>query len=109
MMKDEKDGPDKDGNHINGQEDEEGKEVAIISPSDAIVDPGTVVVKCLDAGITVGTVRTAGRTIELTGDTPLHSDISTINYNSLIEWSSEVVINVFVRRCCRVGVSRMMS
>ena len=100
MMQYEKDGPDKDGDHVDGQEDEEAEKVAIVPASDAVVDPWTVVVKGLDARVAVGTVGTAGRPIELTSHAPLHADLSTINFNSLIQWSSKIIVNVFVRRCC---------
>ena len=51
----------------------------VIIEADTVVDPGTVVVEYLYAVITDAAVRTAGRTIELTGDAPFHSDLDSTN------------------------------
>lgn len=100
MMQDKEDGPDEYGDHVDGQEDEEAEKVAIVAASDAIIDPRTVVVKRLHTRVAVGTVGAAGWPIELACDAPLHPNSGTINFNSLVQWSSKVIINVFVRRCC---------
>ena len=69
----------KDPDHVDGERDEEHEEVSVVPPSYAVVDPGTVVVEYLYAVITDAAVRTAGRTIELTGDAPFHSDLDSTN------------------------------
>ena len=69
----------KDPDHVDGERDEEHEEVSVVPPSYAVVDPGTVVVEYLYAVVTDAAVRTAGRTIELTGDTPFHSDLDRTN------------------------------
>ena len=69
----------KDPDHVDGERDEEHEEVSVIPPSYAVVDPGTVVVEYLYAVVTDAAVRTAWRTIELTRDTPFHSDLDRTN------------------------------
>jgi len=39
---------DKDGDHVNGEGHQKHEEVAIISTSNAVVHPGTVVIKCFN-------------------------------------------------------------
>ena len=70
---------DEDPNHVYGERYEEHEEVSVVPPSYAVVDPGTVVVEYLYAVVTDAAVRTAGWTIELTGDTPFHSDLDRTN------------------------------
>jgi hypothetical protein len=48
--------PNEGRDHVNGKEDEEAEKVSIVSSTNAIIDPRTVVVKGLDTSITVGTV-----------------------------------------------------
>lgn len=109
VVQDKEDRPDEYGDHIDGEEDEEAEEVAVVATADTVVDPRTVVIEGLDTSITVGAVGTAGRAVELTGHTPLHANLSTINFNSLIERCTKVVVNVFVRRCCHMSLGQDQS
>lgn len=88
---------DEDTSHVERQGDKEHEEVTIVPTSNAIVDPRTVVIEDLDAVVTYGTVRTAGRPVELAGYTPFHTYRDSINLYIPVEWSTEVIISVLVR------------
>lgn len=88
---------DKDADHVKGERDEEHEEVAVVSPTYAIVDPGAVVVKDLDAVVADRAVAAPGRPIELASDTPLHSHCDSVDLNVSIERSSKIIVPVFVR------------
>ena len=74
--------------------------MTVVAATDAVVDPRAVVVEGVDAGVAVGTMGAAWWSVELTRDAPLHADLSPVDLNSLVEWSSEVVVSIFVRRSC---------
>jgi len=98
MLEEEKDTPDKSGNHVDGQKDEKAEEMSVIPPSNAVVNPWTMVIKCFNTGITVGAVGASWRTIELTSITPFHPNLTCINFNSLVERSTKVIFGIFFRR-----------
>lgn len=56
--KDEAEG--ENSHHVNAQRQQEEEEVAVVPPSDAVVHPGTVVVKVLRGRVTVNTAHRAG-------------------------------------------------
>ena len=80
----------------------------------AIVDPGAVVVKDLDAVVADGAVAAPRRSIELTSDTPccgsvslssrdlardtpLHPHCDSVDLHVAVQRSSEIIVSVFVR------------
>ena len=65
----------KDTNHVKCQADQEHEEVSVVPPTNAIVDPGAVVVKYLNTIVTHTTVTTSRRSVELTCHTPLHTNL----------------------------------
>jgi len=88
---------DKDADHVKREGDEEHEEVAVVSPAYAIVDPGAVMVKDLNAVVANRTVAAPRRPIELAGDTPLHPHCDPVDLHIAVERSSKIIIPVFVR------------
>ena len=76
-MKDVNKTEHEDPDHVESEGDEEHEEVPVVPPPDAVVDPGAVMVKYLDAVITHTAVATSRGSVELTGHTPFHSDLTT--------------------------------
>ena len=76
-MKDMDETEDEDSDHVEGERDEEHEEVPIVPAPDAVVDPGTVVVKYLNAVITHTAVAAPRRSVELTSHAPFHPDLTT--------------------------------
>ena len=105
--------------HVNCEGDEEHEEVSVVPPSDTVVDPGTMVIEDLDAVVTDTAVRAARRSVELTSDTPLHTDLeqgqthsqplrlfsfthrNTVDLDISIKRSSEVIVPVLIRAGAR--------
>jgi hypothetical protein len=97
VIEDEDEAEDKDADHVKREGDEEHEEVAVVPPTYAIVDPGTVVVEDLDAVVADGAVAAARGTIKLAGDTPLHPHGDSVDLHVAVERGSEVIVPVFVR------------
>ena len=91
VIEDVDEAEDKDADHVKREGNEEHEEVAVVSPTwdisyncelpllkptYAIVDPGAVVVKDLDAVVADGAVAAPRRPIELTSDTPCCRPVS---------------------------------
>ena len=84
---------DKDTNHVKAQGYQKHEEVPVISPAcktkkddsendetvdeltNAVVDPWAVVIKDLNTVIANTAVTAPGRSVELAGDTPLHTNL----------------------------------
>ena len=62
---------------MKGEGDEEHKEVPIVPSPDAVIDPGAVVVKYLNAVITHAAVAAPWGSVELTSHAPLHPYLTT--------------------------------
>ena len=75
-MKDMNETEHEDPDHVKGEGDEEHEEVPVIPPPNAVVDPGAVVVKYLDAVVTHAAVAAPWRSVELTSHTPFHSHLT---------------------------------
>ena len=82
-MKDVDQTEHEDPDHVKSEGDEEHEEVAIISPPDAVIDPGAVVVKYLNAVITHAAVAAPWRSVELTSHAPLHPHLTTRRMHTL--------------------------
>ena len=78
------------------QRDEKHEKVAIVSATDAIVDPRTVVVKDLNTVVTDWTVGASGWPVELAGDAPFHAYRDPIDFHISVERRSKVIFAVFV-------------
>ena len=83
-MKDMDETEHEDPDHVEGEGDEEHEEVPIVPPPDAVVDPGAVVVKYLNAVITHTTVAAPRRSVELTSHAPFHPDLTTQSMHKFI-------------------------
>ena len=59
-----------------------------------------LILSYLDTFITDGAVRATRRPVELASDTPLHPHCHTIDIHVLVKRSSEIVVFVFIWRCC---------
>ena len=133
VIEDVDEAEDKDADHVKREGNEEHEEVAVVSPTwdiscncellllkptYAIVDPGAVVVKDLDAVVADGTVTAPRRPIELTSDTPccrsvslsardlardtpLHPHCDSVDLHVAVQRSSEIIVSVFVRTGAR--------
>ena len=135
VIEDVDEAEDKDADHVKREGNEEHEEVAVVSPTwdisfsyncellqlkptYAIVDPGAVVVKDLDAVVADGTVAAPRRPIELTSDTPccrsvslsardlardtpLHPHCDSVDLHVAVQRSSEIIVSVFVRTGAR--------
>jgi len=97
VVEDEDQAEDEDADHVKREGDQKHEEVAIIPPTYAIVDPGTVVVKDLDAVVADGAVAAPRRPIELARDTPLHPHCDSVDLHVAVQRSSEIIVSVFVR------------
>jgi len=97
VVEDEDQAEDEDADHVKREGDEEHEEVAVVSPTYAIVDPGAVMVKDLNAVVADRAVAAARRSIELAGDTPLHPHCDPVDLNIPVERSTKIIVPVFVR------------
>ena len=88
---------DEDADHVYGEGDEEHEEVSVVPSSNAVVDPGAVVVEYLDAVVADTAVTAPRRPVELTGDAPLHPYGDPVDLHIPVERSPEIVISVLVR------------
>ena len=86
----------KDTNHVKSEWYEKHEEVSVIPPSNAVVDPGTVMVEYLNTVVTHTAVTTAGRPVELAGDAPLHPHGDPVDLNIPIERGPKIIISVLV-------------
>lgn len=84
------------GDHENTQGQQEQEEVAVIATTDAVVHPGTMMVKCLDAVVADTAVGAPWRSIELAGGTPLHAYCDTLDLYVLVQRGTEIIILYFV-------------
>ena len=75
VVEDVNEAEDEDPDHVNSKRDEKHEEVSVVPPPDTVVDPGAVVVEDLDAVVADAAVRATGRSVELTRDAPLHTDL----------------------------------
>ena len=66
----------KDTNHVKSEWYEKHEEVSVIPPSNAVVDPGTVMVEYFNAVIADTAVAAPGRTVELTRHAPFHTNLN---------------------------------
>lgn len=82
--------------HMHGQRHQKEEEEPIVAPADAVVHPRTVVVERLDAVIADRAVRAARRSVELTGDAPLHAHGDAIDLGVLVQRRPELVFAVLV-------------
>lgn len=87
---------------MKGERDEEEEEKTVISFSDAIVHPRTVMVEFLDTVVANGAMRASRGTVKLTGVAPLHSNSDATDFHVLVERSAEVILWNF-RRLLRVS------
>jgi hypothetical protein len=101
VIEDVDEAEDKDADHVKREGNEEHEEVAVVSPTYAIVDPGAVVVKDLNAVVADGAVAAPRRPIELTSDTPLHPHCDSVDLHVAVQRSSEIIVSVFVRTGAR--------
>ena len=97
MMEDMNETEDEDTNHVESEGDEEHEEVSVVSPANAVVDPGTMMIKDLDAVVADTAVTAARWSVELAGDTPLHPHRDPADLNIPVQRSSEVIISILVR------------
>jgi len=98
-MKDVNKTEHEDPDHVESEGDEEHEEVPVVPPPDAVVDPGAVMVKYLDAVVTHTAVATPRGSVELTGHTPFHSDRDSVDLYIPVERRPEVIVPVFVGTC----------
>ena len=96
MVEDVDETEDEDPDHVNGERYEEHEEVSVVSPSNAVVHPRTVMVEYLNAVVADTAVTTAGRPIELAGDAPLHPHGDPVDLDVPVERRPEIVISVLV-------------
>lgn len=75
-----------------GKEGDKVEEIFVVSLSNAVVHPGTVVVKALNTVITNTAVGTARWSVELAAVTPLHLDLHTINGDDPVQRMSAVIL-----------------
>lgn len=87
---------------MKGERDEEEEEKTVISFSDAIVHPRTVMVEFLDTVVANGAMRASRGTVKLTGVAPLHSNSDATDFHVLVERSAEVIL-WNIRRLLRVS------
>lgn len=97
MMKNMNQAQDKDTNHVKAQGYQKHEKVSVISPANAVVDPWAVVIKDLNTVITNTAVTAPRWSVELAGDTPLHTNRDSIDLNISVERSSEIIISVLIR------------
>lgn len=123
MVEDEDEAEGENSHHVDGEGQQEEEEVAVVPPADAVVDPGTVVVKVLRAEnetqllkqrrpffvaspsgvnthlhavVTDTAVGAAWRPVEVTGGAPLHPDLNALDLHVLVERRSEIIVLVLV-------------
>lgn len=84
------------GRHVDRQRDEEHEEVSVVSATNAVVDPRTVMVEHLDAVIANGAMRTPRRSVELAGNAPLHANSDAVDVNVPVQGSAEIVFSILV-------------
>lgn len=58
-------------------------------------------VKILNTVVTDAAVGAAWRAVEVAGGTPFHPYLDSFNLHVLVEWSSEVVVFIFIFVCSR--------
>lgn len=68
------------------ERDEKLEEVAIITTTNTVINPRTVVVKHLDAVVANAAVRTARRPVKFASCTPLHSYGYTVDLDTFVQW-----------------------
>jgi len=79
----------------------EHEKVSVVSPADAVVHPGAVMIKNLNAVVANTTVTTSRRSVELTRNTPFHTNRNSINFYISVKWSTEVIIPILIWTCSR--------
>ena len=75
VLEDVDEGEDEDGRHVNRERDEEHEKITVVATTDAVVHPGAVMIKNLNAVVANTTVTTSRRSVELTRNTPFHTNL----------------------------------
>jgi len=81
---------------VERERDEEHEEIPVVSPPDAVVDPGTVMVKYFDTVVADTAMGTPRGSVELTSNAPFHPDCDPIDLHVPVERGPEVIIPVLV-------------
>jgi len=79
------------GKHVKGERDEEEEKETVVSFSDAIVYPWTMMVEFLNAVVANRAMRASRGTVKLTGVAPLHSDSDSSDFHVFVQRRSKVV------------------
>jgi len=101
VVEDEDQAEDEDAGHVKRERYQEHEKVAVVPPTNAIVDPWAVMIKDLNAVVANRAVAAPGRAVELAGDAPLHPHRDPIDLNIAVEGSAEVIVSILVRTCAR--------
>lgn len=96
MVENEEQAEAKHCHDVGRQRQEEEEEIAVVSPTNAVVDPGTVVVKVLHTVVADRAMGTAWWSVESTCRAPLHPDLDPPDLHGLVERGPEVILLILV-------------